>query len=94
MFITEISTYFADQQQGWIWDVDLPQRRLTDILQPLNVPLINTRPVYEAYGESVNQRPYDALFIPGDGHWNATGHRITAAFVVDTLHERGLIADP
>lgn len=92
--ITEISTYFADQQQGWIWDVDLPQRRLTDILQPLNVPLINTRPVYEAYGESVNQRPYDALFIPGDGHWNATGHRITAAFVVDTLHERGLIADP
>jgi len=89
--ITEISTYFADQQEDWVWDVDLPTTRLAEILDPLGVALIATRDRYEAYAQSTGQRPYEALFYVEDGHWNPTGHRVTAELLAESLGEMGII---
>lgn len=83
--ITELSTYFRDVTADWIWDMDLPAKRLEAILTPLNVPLIQTRDYYEAYAQSMGQRPFDALFFPQDWHWNAAGHRVTAQLLAETL---------
>ncbi len=89
--ITEISTYYPDEQDNWVWDVDLPYTRLGEILTPLDVPLLLTRQYYAAYADSVDQRPYEALFYPQDGHWNPTGHRVTAELIASYLHDTGLV---
>ncbi len=88
--ITELATYFSEEQDGWLWDVDLPYKRLAETLDPLGVPLVLTREYYAAFAETLGERPYDALFIPGDGHWNADGHRATAQLLADTLREIGI----
>lgn len=90
--ITELATYFAGQQDGWIWDVDLPTQRLQNILGPLDVPLIDTRAAYEAYAEPLAMRPYDALYYVQDGHWNPQGHALTAQVLADALREQGLVS--
>ena len=91
--ITQLATYFAGQQEGWIWDVDLPTKRLADLLAPLDVPLIRTRAAYEAYAAPLDVRPYDALYYIEDGHWNPSGHRVTARVLADALHARNIISD-
>ncbi len=91
--ITEISTYFPDEQQNWVWDVDLPFTRLSEILSPLNVKLISTRQRYADYAASVNQRPFEVLFYTQDGHWNPTGHKVTAELLADTLLEKSIVID-
>ena len=89
--ITEISTYYPDEQDNWVWDVDLPYTRLGEILTPLDVPLLLTREPYAAYARSVDQHPFEALFYPQDGHWNPTGHRVTAELIASYLHDTGLV---
>lgn len=89
--ITELSTYFRDVTADWIWDMDLPTKRLEAILTPLSVPLILTRAYYETYAQALGQRPFDALFFPQDWHWNATGHRVTAQLLAETLCSQGII---
>jgi hypothetical protein len=74
-----------------VWDVDLPTLRLHEILDPLNIPLIETRAAYAAYAESVNASPFSTLFYIEDGHWNPTGHRVTAELLAATLRERGIV---
>ncbi len=91
--ITEISTYYFEEQDGWVWDVDLPYTRLSEILDPLSVELVNTRAHYAAYAASVELRPYDALFYVEDGHWNPNGHRVTAELLADELRRMGIVAD-
>ncbi len=88
--VTELSTYFQEEQAGWVWDIDLPHKRLSDILAPLDVPLILTRGVYNELAETSNRNVYSYLFIPGDGHWNAEGHRITAELLFDALQSQGI----
>jgi hypothetical protein len=88
--ISEISTYF-EEARGWVWDVDLPTMRLHEILDPLQVPLIETRAAYAAYAESVNASPFSTLFYVEDGHWNPTGHRVTAELLAATLRERNIV---
>jgi hypothetical protein len=90
--ITELSTYFRDSTADWIWDIDLPLKRLHDILDPLDVSLIPTREYYAAYAESVNQRPFDALFFTQDWHWNPAGHRVTAQLLAERLWEMSIVA--
>ena len=89
--VTELSTYFQAEQAGWVWDIDLPHKRLRDILTPLDVPLILTRDVYDELAETNNRNVYSDLFIPGDGHWNAEGHRVTAELLFDALQAEGII---
>lgn len=91
--ITEISTYYSDEQGNWVWDVDLPYTRLAEILAPLQVELILTRDDYAQYARATGQRPFDALFFPQDGHWNAQGHHITAQLLADTLRKQGILDD-
>ena len=88
--VTELSTYFQEEQAGWVWDIDLPHKRLRDILTPLDVPLILTRDVYDELAETTNRNIYSDLFIPGDGHWNAEGHRVTAELLFNTLQSQGI----
>lgn len=91
--ITEISTYYPNEQQNWVWDVDLPYTRLREILAPLGVELVLTRQRYADYARSVGQRPFEALFYQGDGHWNPAGHRVTAELIADALAAQGIITD-
>jgi hypothetical protein len=90
--IIELSTYFADQTQGWVWDADLPTKKLAAILQPLGVPLIQTRDAYKAYADSIGKPVFDTLFYPQDWHWNATGHEVTAELLAKTLRDMGIVA--
>ncbi|MEL6403248.1 MAG: hypothetical protein AAFR81_02690 [Chloroflexota bacterium] len=78
-------------QPEWVWDVDLPQTRLSDILEPLDVPLLNTRDAYTTYATENDALVRAALFFPTDGHWNPTGHRVTAQYLLDTWLEQGII---
>jgi hypothetical protein len=89
--ITELSTYWRDQQANWIWDMDLPYDRLQQILTPLEVLFINTRPAYEAYARPTGIRPYDMLFYVEDGHWNPTGHQVTAQLLATTLRDLQMV---
>lgn len=89
--ITELSTYWRDQQADWIWDMDLPYDRLLEILDPLDVIYLNTRSAYEDYARPTGIRPYDVLFYAEDGHWNPTGHRVTAELIAQTLRELRII---
>jgi hypothetical protein len=91
--ITEISTYYPDEQDNWVWDVDLPYTRLAEILNPIGVNLILTRDHYAQHALSAGKRPFDALFFPQDGHWNPEGHRATAQLAADTLRKYGILAD-
>ena len=89
--ITELSTYFPDQQQGWVWDIDLPTQRLKDLLPLLGIPLIETRQAYKAYADGLGKRPFDALFYVEDGHWNPQGHALSAKIVHEALYENGIL---
>lgn len=89
--ITELSTYFPDQQQGWVWDINLPTQRLTDILTPLGIPLINTRQPYKEYADALGKRPFDALFYVEDGHWNPQGHALSAEIIHEALYQNGIL---
>jgi hypothetical protein len=78
----------------WLWDMDLPTSQLEAILNPLNVPLIGTRDYYEAYANEQGLLVHDALFLPTDGHWNPTGHLVTAQRLLDWFVEQGIVAPP
>jgi hypothetical protein len=77
----------------WLWDMDLPTSQLERILNPLNVPLIGTRDYYEAYASGEGLLVHDALFLPTDGHWNPTGHLVTAQRLVDWFVEQGIVVE-
>lgn len=76
----------------WVWDAELPTSRLTEILAPLGIPLIGTREYYEAYAAEQGLLVHDALFLPTDGHWNPTGHLVTAQRLMQALVEEGIVA--
>jgi hypothetical protein len=85
------ATFFSGEEQTWVWDADLPYTRLAQILDPINVPLILTREPYAEYAHSLGLRPYDALYYLEDGHWNPTGHRVTAQVIAGALRARGIL---
>jgi hypothetical protein len=75
----------------WLWDMDLPTSQLEAILNPLDVPLIGTRDYYENYANEQGLLVHDALFLPTDGHWNPTGHLVTAQCLVAWFVEQGIV---
>lgn len=86
-----LASFNPEETAGWVWDPDLPYRRLASILAPLEVPLILTRDAYQAYADSVGEPLYPSIFILEDGHWSVAGHRVTAELLAEELQARGIV---
>jgi hypothetical protein len=57
-------------------DLELPQRRLARFLTAQGIPYVSLLPEFRAHA---GQLP--SLYIAGDAHWTAEGHRLAADLV-------------
>lgn len=76
----------SPQMQSLEWDLDAPNRRLTDFLQHENIPYLDLLPVFK---EAATRPNAPALHFQHDQHWTAAGHRLAAEaihqFLLDEL---------
>jgi lysophospholipase L1-like esterase len=91
-FIQNVSGWFPEIVAGWQWDDGLPEKRLSAILDDLPAALVPTRPVYEAYAQSIGGQVYDLIFLPEDRHFNALGHQLTKDTIYNYLVEQGIVS--
>ena len=89
--VQNISGWFPEITAGWTWDDGLPEKRLSEILADSPADLILTRPGYEAYAAAHDGQVFDLLYLRGDGHFNSTGHVVTAQVLYDWLLKAGLV---
>ncbi|MGQ9793097.1 MAG: alginate O-acetyltransferase AlgX-related protein [Anaerolineae bacterium] len=72
----------ADQE----YDLDLPNRRIAQILKKARIPYFDLLPVFRAAAAQSDVLP---LYFLRDGHWTSAGHRLAAGtlshFVADLL---------
>lgn len=73
-----------DPSRTWL---EQPQHRLQDWSTRANVPLID---LLSAFRQRHAERG-SALYISGDGHWDAEGHALAAAVASEGLIESGLL---
>ena len=61
-------------------DVDRPSHRLVSFLAAADIPYVNLLPGFRA---RTAQLP--PLYFTNDGHWTATGHRLAADLLADSV---------
>jgi hypothetical protein len=88
--VANVSQWFPDQVRGWQWDDTLPDQKLAQILTAQPASIIPTRPGYEAYAKQAGGQVYNLIFISADGHWNKTGHELTAKILYEWLVAEGI----
>jgi hypothetical protein len=65
-------------------DLELPQRRLAEILEPLGVPRVDVLPQFRRHGARKR------LYRPWDTHWNEQGNALGAQMLAAYLQSVGL----
>jgi hypothetical protein len=66
------------------FDLDLPQRMMTDIARSLDLPIYDLRqPLRENSGECIYQ--------PHNMHWTEAGHQMVADYITSTLTMDGYL---
>ena len=65
------------------WDLDKPDRRLSEICGDLGVPILLLEPLFRETLEATGKR----LHWKFDGHWNADGNRLAASLIADFILE-------
>lgn len=70
------------------YDAAAPARRMMDIAAAHDIPALNLLPVLQAV-DMGGERAY----LRVDGHYNETGHAVTAAAAARWLRERGWVGD-
>jgi lysophospholipase L1-like esterase len=66
--------------RGVPMDLERPSRRLNAFLAANGVPVVDLLPGFRA--ENPARRP---LYIRGDAHWNAAGHRLAADLLIEPM---------
>ena len=89
--IMNVAGWFPELVAGYQWNADLPDQRLQAILDAAGGDLIRTRPTFDAYAESVGGSVHDLLFLREDGHFNPTGHVLTAEAIYGWLVDEGIV---
>ncbi|RME71973.1 MAG: hypothetical protein D6784_14305 [Chloroflexi bacterium] len=74
--------------QGLTWDLDLPNRRLSAILEQEGIPYLDLLPVFRKAASRPDTPP---LHFRHDQHWTPAGHRLAAEAIHDFLLDRGLL---
>src|SRR5262249_40982107 len=70
-------------------DLEQPSKRLTSFLAGHGVTVVNLLPEFRVYASA--SAP---LYLQGDGHWTAEGHRLAADLLAPrTLHMLGVGSD-
>ena len=87
--VANVSGWFPELTAGWEWDPGLPEERLGEILASLPAELLPLRPYFERYASERGGEVYNLLFLPEDGHFNATGHEATAEALLQWLVQSG-----
>jgi len=68
------------------WDLDLPNRRIAQILEQASIPYLDLLPIFRSAADQPDGAP---LHFRHDGHWTAAGHHLAAEaltpFVADLL---------
>ena len=68
------------------YDLDLPNRRIAQLLEEVEIPYFDLLPTFRA---SMTQSDVAPLYFRHDGHWTSAGHRLAAQtlspFVADLL---------
>ncbi|MEM4235239.1 MAG: GDSL-type esterase/lipase family protein [Candidatus Methanomethylicaceae archaeon] len=74
------------QMDAQEYDLELPNRRITQILEEEGIPCFDLLPVFRAAASQSSDPP---LHFRYDGHWTSAGHRLAAEtlapFVADLL---------
>jgi hypothetical protein len=68
--------------QALSWDLDAPNRRLTNFLAAQNIPYLDLLPVFRQAAARPNTPP---LHWRHDQHWTVAGHRLAAEAMHDFL---------
>jgi len=69
------------------WDIDKPDKILSDFCQEYSIPFLALTPLYRDYSKNAGH-PIK-FHYQYDGHWNAQGHRLAAEFIYKKLLEMG-----
>ena len=88
--VENISNWFPEQTEGWVWNPAEPEERLTEILDRYpEAELWPLRPYYNEYanGEEI----FKQIYLPEDFHFNELGHVWTADALMAYLVEKGIL---
>jgi hypothetical protein len=72
-------------------DLFYPDYRIKAFAEKENIPAIILAPELQAYAEHENVYLHGFPTNIGNGHWNATGHRVAGELLAKKLCEGGLI---
>ena len=65
------------------FDIDQPQRIMSEIAGSLNIPLYDLRDILVSSAQ--------CLYQPRNMHWTVDGHRVVSTYLVDSLNKAGYI---
>ena len=82
-----VSTYPAMKDREW--DLDKPNRLLTDFLKSKYIPYLDLLPLFRIYANE--NRVY--LHYHYDNHWNVQGHHLAGELIYNWLVENKLFAN-
>jgi lysophospholipase L1-like esterase len=69
------------------WDVDKPDRLITDFLKAEQIPYLQTINHFQAEAKRTSQ----LLYFPADGHLNQAGHRLAAQLIWEQINRLNLL---
>jgi hypothetical protein len=70
--------------RDYSWDLDKPNRLLSELCAELDIPLLQLEPIFRERLRETGE----ALHWQYDGHWNQAGIRIAAELMADFILER------
>ena len=76
-----------DPLTRYVWGHERRETMLRDLSERVGVPYYNLRDVYP-------QENVEALFVPGDSHWNKDGHEFIATWLTGLPEVRALALVP
>ncbi len=70
------------------WDLEAPNRRLSNFLSAENIPHLDLLPIFRQFSSQADASP---LHLRHDQHWTAAGHRLAAESIYKFLVNEGIV---